>query len=137
MSILRTNPPALHVPPGYHHVTVTEPTRLVFLAGQCPLDAEGATVDGGLLAQVDQVVANTLTALESAGAGPADVVRTVIYVATTSADELSAVWDRLNASALAEAFTTASTLTGVTVLGYPGQLVELDVTAALGTGSAR
>ncbi|AXB47531.1 RidA family protein [Amycolatopsis albispora] len=137
MSILRTNPPALHSTPGYHHLTITEPARFAFLAGQCPLDADGVTVEGGLLAQVDQVVANTLTALEAAGASPADVVRTVIYVATTSADELSAVWDRLNASALAEAFTTASTLTGVTVLGYPGQLVELDVTAALGTAPAR
>lgn len=30
---------------------------------------------------------------------------------------------------LAPVFTTASTLLGVTALGYPGQLVEIDLTA--------
>jgi hypothetical protein len=35
------------------------------------------------------------------------------------------------ASALAPAFTTASTLLGVTQLGFTGQLVEIDLTAAL------
>jgi enamine deaminase RidA (YjgF/YER057c/UK114 family) len=32
---------------------------------------------------------------------------------------------------LAPAFTSASTLLGVAQLGFPGQLVEIDVTAAL------
>ncbi len=41
------------------------------------------------------------------------------------------MWARLNASALGPAFTTASTLLGVAQLGYPGQLVEVDLTAAL------
>jgi hypothetical protein len=36
----------------------------------------------------------------------------------------------LTASEIGAAFTTASTLLGVTRLGYPDQLVELDVTAA-------
>jgi hypothetical protein len=44
---------------------------------------------------------------------------------------LSQVWAQLNASPLAPAFSTASTLLGVAQLGFPGQLVELDVTAAL------
>ncbi|MDX6241602.1 MAG: hypothetical protein QOG10_6426, partial [Kribbellaceae bacterium] len=60
-----------------------------------------------------------------------DVVRTVIYVVSSVRDELSVVWDRLNASPLAPAFSTASTLLGVAQLGFTGQLVELDVTAAL------
>ena len=34
-------------------------------------------------------------------------------------------------SELATAFTTASTLLGVAMLGYPGQLVEIDITAVL------
>jgi hypothetical protein len=38
---------------------------------------------------------------------------------------------RLNASPLAPAFATASTLLGVTALGYTGQLIEIDLTAAL------
>ncbi|MFD9894498.1 RidA family protein [Amycolatopsis sp. NPDC059027] len=121
----------MHATPGYHHVTITEARRTVYLAGQCPLDADGQVVRGDVLAQTDQVVANTATALATAGATPEDVVRTVIYVATEEREVLSAVWARLTASGIGTAFSTASTLLGVARLGYPGQLVELDVTAAL------
>jgi enamine deaminase RidA (YjgF/YER057c/UK114 family) len=130
VTIERQNPPGLHTPPGYHHVTVAASTRTVYLAGQCPLTADGSVVDG-LIPQVDQVVANTAAALAFASASPADVVRTVIYVVTEDRSVLSEVWDRLTASAIGAAFTSASTLLGVAQLGFPGQLVELDATAAL------
>ncbi|WP_086842230.1 RidA family protein [Amycolatopsis kentuckyensis] len=131
MTIERQNPPGLHTPPGYHHVTVTSAPRTLYLAGQCPLTPDGSLVSGDILAQVDQVVANTAAALEFAGASPSDVVRTVIYVVTEDRTLLSSVWTHLNASPIAKAFTSASTLLGVAQLGYPGQLIELDVTAAL------
>ncbi len=130
--IERANPAGLHEPPGYHHVTSTDATRLVFLAGQCPLDDQGRlTGPGDLLTQTGQVVRNIQVALASAGAAPADVVRTVIYVASVERGDLAAVWAALRASPIAEALTSASTLLGVTQLGFPGQLVEVDVTAAL------
>ncbi|MFB9687893.1 RidA family protein [Amycolatopsis plumensis] len=131
MTIERQNPPGLHTPPGYHHVTVTSASRTVYLAGQCPLTPDGALVEGDVLTQTDRVVANTARALEFAGASPADVVRTVIYVVTEDRSVLSSVWTRLTESPIAEAFSSASTLLGVAQLGFPGQLVELDVTAAL------
>ncbi|WP_410644845.1 RidA family protein [Amycolatopsis sp. lyj-346] len=131
MTIERQNPPGLHATPGYHHVTVASAPRTVYLAGQCPLTPDGEVVAGDILAQTDQVVTNTAAALEYAGAAPSDVVRTVIYVVTDDRAVLSSVWNRLTSSPIAEAFTTASTLLGVAQLGYPGQLVELDVTAAL------
>ncbi|MEV4149888.1 RidA family protein [Amycolatopsis sp. NPDC049691] len=130
MTIERQNPPGLHTPPGYHHVVSVTAGRTVYLAGQCPLKPDG-TVAEGLLPQVDQVAANTAEALKFAGATPADVVRTVIYVATNDRSKLAEVWDRLTGSEIAEAFTSASTLLGVAQLGFEGQLVELDVTAAL------
>ena len=132
MPIERLNPPGLHATPGYHHVTVVPAGRTAHLAGQCPLDAEGLLVgEADLARQVDQVVANTLAALAAVGAGPGDVVRTQILVASDDRDDLAATWAQLRASPLADAFTTASTLVGVARLGYSGQLVELDVTAAL------
>jgi enamine deaminase RidA (YjgF/YER057c/UK114 family) len=131
MTIERANPPGLHSTPGYHHVTKVTADQLIFLAGQCPLTASGGLAEGGLIGQTDQVVHNVLAALASAGVAPEDVVRTVIYVVSSVRDDLSLVWDRLNASPLAPAFSTASTLLGVNQLGYPGQLVELDVTAVL------
>ena len=132
MTINRVNPVELHETPGYHHVTVVEAGRLAFLAGQCPLDRSGAVVGiGDILAQVDQVAANASVALAAAGAGPEHVVRSVIYVVSDDGAVLSAVWRRLLESPIAAAFSTASTLLGVSRLGFAGQLVELDLTAAL------
>lgn len=130
--ITRINPEQLHETPGYHHITVVEAGRTAYLAGQCPLDRHGDLVGAGALeTQVDQVVANALTALAAASAQPKHVVRSVIYVRSDERDVLGAAWSRLTESALGPAFTTASTLLGVAQLGFPGQLVEVDLTVAL------
>jgi enamine deaminase RidA (YjgF/YER057c/UK114 family) len=131
MKIERTNLAELHPTPGYHHVTKVQTDTLIYLAGQCPLQPSGDLADGGLEGQTEQVIRNILVALESAGATPDDVVRTVIYVASSAREDLATVWTQLNGSPLAPAFTSASTLLGVAQLGFPGQLVEIDVTAAL------
>lgn len=130
--ITRVNPDQLHTPPGYHHITVVEAGRMAYLAGQCPIDTAGALVgDSDINAQIDQVVANAMIALGAVGAGPSDVVRTVVYVVSDDGSVLGAVWERLRQSPLGSAFTTASTLLGVAQLGFRGQLVEVDLTAAL------
>jgi enamine deaminase RidA (YjgF/YER057c/UK114 family) len=132
MAITRINPGRLHRTSGYAHVTIVDSGRLAVLAGQCPLDRDEQVVgDGDVLAQADQVAANAAVALAAAGAAPADVIRSVIYVVSDDPGVLSAVWDRLTASVIGPAFTTASTLLGVAALGYRGQLVEVDLTAAL------
>jgi enamine deaminase RidA (YjgF/YER057c/UK114 family) len=126
------NPAGVHEPPGYSHITITSAGRLAHLAGQCPLDVTGQVVGpGDYDAQTDQVIANCLAVLAAAGAEPSDVARSVIYVVSPESAVLAGVWDRLMASELAPAFTTASTLLGVAALGFGGQLVEIDLTAAL------
>jgi enamine deaminase RidA (YjgF/YER057c/UK114 family) len=129
----KLNPTTVHEPAGYSHVTISNVGRLAHLAGQCPLDRSGVVVGGpgDYAAQTGQVIANCLAVLEAAGATPADVVRSVIYVVSPDSGVLSAVWRQLNASPLAPAFTAASTLLGVASLGYRRQLVEVDLTAAL------
>ena len=130
--ITRINPADLHPTPGYHHITVVEAGRTAFLAGQCPLDRSGALVGpGDLDIQVDQVAANAIAALSVVGARPDHVVRSVIYVVSGDVAVLGAAWRRLTGSILGPAFTTASTLLGVAQLGFPGQLVEVDLRAAL------
>lgn len=132
MAITRINPESLHDTPGYHHVTVADAGRLAFLAGQCPLAPDGSLVGpDDFEAQVDQVAENARKALAAVGAGPEHVVRTVIYVVSDQHAILSAVWRRFGESPLGAAFGTASTLLGVARLGFTGQLVELDITAAL------
>ncbi|MEU7293535.1 RidA family protein [Streptomyces exfoliatus] len=130
--ITRINPDPLHPTPGYHHVTVVEAGRTAYLAGQCPLDRTGSLVGpGSIEAQVDQVVENALAALTAVDAEPQHVVRSVIYVRSEDRDALVTAWRRLTGSGLGPAFTTASTLLGVAQLGYPGQLIEVDLTVAL------
>ena len=67
--ITRLNPERLHEPSGYTHATIVDGGRLVFFAGQCPVDLDNHVVGrGDVLAQVDQVVANAHEALAAAGA---------------------------------------------------------------------
>jgi enamine deaminase RidA (YjgF/YER057c/UK114 family) len=129
--LIKTNPPTVHEPAGYSHITISSAGRLAHLAGQCPLDLDGNVVGDSFEAQTDQVIANCLAVLAAAGAAPSDVVRSIIYVVSPDSGVLGDVWRQLNASSLAPAFTTASTLLGVASLGYEGQLIEIDLTAAL------
>ena len=62
--------------------TVRDASRLIFTAGVCPLDGGGAIVAvGDVTRQTEQVMANLATALEAAGVGLTDVVKTTVYVA--------------------------------------------------------
>ena len=121
-------PPALSASAPYAYAAVTDPGRMVFTAGACPLDAEGATVSvGDVAGQARQVMANLVTALEASGATLTDVLKTTVYVATTDREDLRTAWDVVR-TALGE-HAAPSTLVGVTVLGYPDQLVEVEAVA--------
>lgn len=110
--------------------TASTDARLIFLAGACPLDPQGATVGAGDYAtQAEQCVANLCTALDDAGAGLSDVVSTRVLVASTRQADLVTAW-----RVVREAFgdhDPPSTLLGVTVLGYDDQLVEIEAVAAV------
>lgn len=110
--------------------TVAPGSRLIFLAGSCPLDAAGTTVGvGDYAAQAVQCLENLKSVLHDAGAGLADVVATRILVASTDRADLGVVW-----SVVRQAFGdhgVPSTLVGVTVLGYADQLVEIEAAAAV------
>jgi enamine deaminase RidA (YjgF/YER057c/UK114 family) len=109
---------------------VASGSRLLTTAGADPLDAEGNLVGrGDLLAQARQTIDNLLLALEAAGATARDVVKTTVYVVSEDRSDLSAVWRVVQASKTADA---ASTLVGVSMLGYEGQLVEIEAIAVLG-----
>ena len=69
--------------------------------------------------------------LAAVGAPPDQVVRSVVYVVSDDNSVLAAAWRQLTVSVIGAAFTTASTLVGVTRLGFSGQLVEVDLTVAL------
>jgi enamine deaminase RidA (YjgF/YER057c/UK114 family) len=100
---------------------------LVFTAGACPLDAEGNVVaPGDLVGQAEQATVNLLAALSEAGVAADALLKTTIYVAAGERADLVRVWD-----VVSERLGRApSTLLGVSVLGFPEQLVEIEAVAA-------
>jgi enamine deaminase RidA (YjgF/YER057c/UK114 family) len=116
--------------PYAYAATAPAGTRFIFLAGSCPLTADGATAAvGDYRGQAVQALANLRTALFDASAGLTDVIFTRVLVATSVRSDLVAAWD-----VVAEEFgphDVPSTLVGVSVLGYPDQLVEIEAVAAV------
>ncbi|KUF13874.1 MULTISPECIES: RidA family protein [Streptomyces] len=136
-AVRRTVVPALFPPPGYAHAAVVEAgTRLAFMAGSVPLDADGALVgEGDPVRQAQQVVANLDAALRAVGSDLTQVVASTVYVVGTEPGVLAEVWQVVRASELLTVEPHTSTLLGVTVLGYPGQLVEITATAVVPEGA--
>jgi enamine deaminase RidA (YjgF/YER057c/UK114 family) len=100
------------------------------LAGACPLNADGVTVaPGSYLEQTQVAFDNLLTALAHAGAGITDVLSTRLLVASSRQEDLWEAW-AVYREAMG-AHDAPSTLIGVTVLGYPDQLVEIEAMAAV------
>lgn len=104
--------------------------RLVFLAGACPLRDDGTTeAVGDVAGQAAACVATMARALAEAGATIDDVISTRVLVASSQRADLVTAWQVVRAAFGAHA--VPSTLLGVTVLGYPDQLVELEAVAAV------
>lgn len=113
--------------------TAPSGTRFVFLAGACPLEADGSTAAvGDYAGQAAKCVETMQEALRAAGATIEDVISTRVLVASARQADLVAAWEVVR-----DAFGThdvPSTLLGVTVLGYDDQLVEIEAVAAVRDG---
>lgn len=116
--------------PYAYAATAPADARLVLLAGACPLDDAGRTIAvGDPVGQAEACMATVRQALADAGAGLEDVLFVRVLVATTERRDLSAVWDVVH-DAFGE-HEVPGTLQGVTVLGWPDQLVEVEAIAAV------
>jgi enamine deaminase RidA (YjgF/YER057c/UK114 family) len=116
--------------PGTPYEYSSTANGLVFTAGACPLDEEGHVVaPGDFEAQAARTAENLLDALAAAGSGPESLLKTTIYVVAVERSDLVRVWDVV-AKRLGRA---PSTLLGVSFLGYPDQLVEIEAIAAVST----
>lgn len=103
--------------------------ELVLTAGACPLDDSGEVAHvGDVAGQAGLVMANLVATLEAAGCTLADVAKSTVYVASADRADLVAAW-RVVRAAFGD-HDAPSTLLGVTVLGYPDQLVEVEAIAA-------
>ncbi|MEU1474392.1 RidA family protein [Streptomyces sp. NPDC001668] len=100
MSAERINPPELSPPTGFSHAVVASGSRVVFLAGQTALDADGKVVGDSLPEQFEKALTNLLTALAAAGGTPSDLARITVYATDiaayrTHAREVGRIWRKL------------------------------------------
>jgi enamine deaminase RidA (YjgF/YER057c/UK114 family) len=121
---------ALADAPYAYAATAPTGSRLIFLAGACPLNDDGTTAaPGDYAAQAARCVETLKAALDVAGATLTDVISTRVLVASSAQADLVTAWDVIHAAF--GAHDAPSTLLGVTVLGYDHQLVEIEAIAAV------
>jgi enamine deaminase RidA (YjgF/YER057c/UK114 family) len=127
------NPAGLPAPDAYRQVAVATGTRTVYLAGQVARTAEGTPVGAGdLAAQTEQAFRNVATALAAVGGTLADVAKMTVYVVDWAPEKMALFGEgAMRAAADLGQVTPAITLIGVTALGEPDLLVEIDATAVL------
>jgi enamine deaminase RidA (YjgF/YER057c/UK114 family) len=95
----RINPKSLAKPSGFSHAVIARGTS-IYLAGQTGMDASGAIVEGGVVAQFEQALSNLLAALRAAGGSTDGIASLTVYIVDMDdyrahAREVGEVWRRL------------------------------------------
>lgn len=118
---------------GYTHVVTATGGTTIYIAGQGAYDENNQLVGAGdHYAQTKQAYRNLCAALAGAGATPANIVKSTIYVVGLTDAALGEF-----AKAMEEGWNgqpmppTAATLVGVQRLAYQDMLVEIDAIAVI------
>lgn len=80
------NPESFAKPSGYSNAILTEGGRVLFLAGQTGMDANGVITDpGDMVAQFAKTLASLKVVVEEAGGSVTDIVKLTIFVTDKAA----------------------------------------------------
>ena len=125
----RLYPKGMWRPSGsYSQVVISEPGRMVLVAGQVAIDEEGNTIGiGDVRAQAKQALKNVITGVEAAGGTKSDIVTMSVF--TTDAcyhPDVNAVRREVFGSDF-----PASTMVQVVALARPVLLIEINATAVI------
>ncbi|MFI8368962.1 RidA family protein [Streptomyces sp. NPDC085466] len=134
MAINLVDPAGLVKVDLYRQVSVATGSKLVFVAGQVALDADGVIVgEGDLAAQVEQCYLNVATALAEVGASFHQVAKLTVYAVDLVPEKLPLFAEGVARAAAKLGVTPTPPLTGVGVaaLAAPGLLVEVEATAVV------
>ncbi|XVQ14086.1 RidA family protein [Spirillospora sp. CA-255316] len=134
MAVTLVNPDGLPKPEVYRQMSIATGSQLVFLAGQVARDAGGNRVgEGDLAAQVEQCYLNIGTALAEVGGSFDDVAKLTVYVVDWTPDKLPHLGEGVARAAgrLGVDPVKPITLLGVSALGEPDLLVEVEATAII------
>jgi len=116
---------------GFTHVVTSSPGITLYISGQTAWDEDRKIVGGAdLRLQAEQSFRNLKTALEAAGASPADVVFVRLYIVNYR-PEYAVVLSRVLETFFAGASLPASTWVGVQSLAVPEFLIEIEATAVV------
>jgi 2-iminobutanoate/2-iminopropanoate deaminase len=133
LKIERFQPPGMDVrmqegKPAYSHVvTVTNPGKIIYVAGQLGRDPAGNIVPGGMRGQLEQTFQNLDKCLKAAGATWSDVVKTNTFVTDYAA--FSECRDiRMRYIGVARPTSTTIQISG---LAQPGAMVEIELVAVI------
>ena len=122
-----SSPADLAAPAGYSHVVSIPSGRLVWTAGQVPMDAERNVVAAGdWERQTRAVFENVERALRAGGAGWPDVVKLTLFVLdVTALETIRAVRDEF----VDTTNPPTSSLVQVAGLFHPDVLIEVEAVA--------
>lgn len=132
MSYEIINPESLGEPRGWNNGLLAPARgRLLFVAGQVAMGADGRVAAGDMAAQWSRALENVLAVVRAAGGGPEDIGRMTVYVTDRPAylagrKALAEVWGRHMGG-----HYPAMTLVEVKSLVEAGAVVEIEATAVI------
>jgi enamine deaminase RidA (YjgF/YER057c/UK114 family) len=131
-TITRINPPELGSPPGYSQVVEVAARRIIFIAGQTALDADGKVVGkSDFAAQAAQVFRNLAIALGASGCTAANLVKLTVFL--TDMDHLASYREARNRffASVTPPSAPAVTLVEVSKLYGADFMIEIEAIAAV------
>lgn len=123
------NPAHMAAPSGFSHGVLAG--NVLHLGGQTAMDATGAIVPGGIVAQFRQCFQNVLDTVTEAGGTPGDLVSVTIYLTDipdyqANGREIGRVWRELAGTRY-----PAMAGIGVTALWQPEAMIEIQGVAVI------
>lgn len=134
MAVRTLDPETLPRSEVYAQLSIASGSRLVHLSGQVARDADGGPVgQGDLAAQTAQAFRNVGAALHAAGATFDDVAKLTVYVVDWRPEKMAQLGEGLQqvAGELRGDPRRPITLIGVSALGEPDLLIEIEAIAVL------
>jgi len=123
------NPAGLSIPAPGTYTHIVKVGKILYIAGQTGVNADGKVVGPGMKEQLEQVFSNLLTALKSQGADFSNVTKTTTYV--TSIPEFRAPEVAAIRNKYVGANPPANTLVQIQALAQPEYKVEIEAVAVL------
>jgi enamine deaminase RidA (YjgF/YER057c/UK114 family) len=120
-------------PWGFSQVVISEPGRIVNIAGQVAWDADGKPNAEGLEGQFRQTLKQVFIALEAAGGAPDDIQILRFYIRNFRSGPDADMIAKVLVETFGDRNPPASSWIGVRALAQPEYLIEVEAMAIIPT----